>query len=216
MRRPFQPEFVDFYLPFGGKLRADNRWVKLAELVPWELVEEHYAGALAGTGMGAPALPGRVAFGALVIKERLGITDEETVAQVLENPYLQYFLGYREMLEGPPFDASMMVHFRTRFGQADYDEINGEIIRMACGESVSVTSEAEADADADADAEAEAEAVTEAEAGAEPATPPVDVAPTAGVHPAPAADEPSGGESGTLFASPTPSPDPHDPQEPRS
>ena len=71
---------------------------------------------------------------------------------------------------------------------------------------------AEADADADADAEAEAEA----EAGAEPATPPVDVAPTAGVHPAPAADEPSGGESGTLFASPTPSPDPHDPQEPRS
>ena len=25
MRRPTQPEFVDFYPPFGGKLRADNR-----------------------------------------------------------------------------------------------------------------------------------------------------------------------------------------------
>ena len=30
-----QPEFEDFYLPFGGQLSAENRWVKLAGLVPW-------------------------------------------------------------------------------------------------------------------------------------------------------------------------------------
>ena len=35
--------FEDFYLPFGGKLRSDNRWVKLAKLIPWGEIEEQYA-----------------------------------------------------------------------------------------------------------------------------------------------------------------------------
>jgi len=128
MSRSQQLEFVDFYLPFGGQLSAENRWVKLAEMVPWELVEECYEQALSDSGMGARLLPGRVAFGALIIKERLGVTDEETVEQILENPYLQCFLGYRELLQRPPFDPSMMVHFRSRFAQSDYDAINAQII----------------------------------------------------------------------------------------
>jgi hypothetical protein len=30
-----QLSFIDFFLPFGGKLSGDNRWIKLAELLPW-------------------------------------------------------------------------------------------------------------------------------------------------------------------------------------
>ena len=30
-----QTEFEDFVLPFSGKLRSDNRWVKLAKFIPW-------------------------------------------------------------------------------------------------------------------------------------------------------------------------------------
>ena len=63
---PRQTEFVDLLSPFGNKLRADNRWVKLASLMPWAVVEERYAESLAGTGMGRSALPGRVAFGSLI------------------------------------------------------------------------------------------------------------------------------------------------------
>ena len=33
---PHQTEFVDFYLPFNGRLKASNRWLKLAALVPWD------------------------------------------------------------------------------------------------------------------------------------------------------------------------------------
>ncbi len=128
MNRCQQTEFVEFYLPFGGKLSAENRWVKLAALVPWDMVEERYAGAMTDSGMGAPPLPGRVAFGALIIKERLGITDEETVEQIFENPYLQSFLGYRELLRQLPFDPSMMVHFRSRLAQDDFDAINARLI----------------------------------------------------------------------------------------
>ena len=38
-----QLSFKNFYLPFSGKLSGENRWVKLAELIPWESFESEYA-----------------------------------------------------------------------------------------------------------------------------------------------------------------------------
>lgn len=64
------------YMPFGGKLDPDNRWVKLARIVPWHLVEEDYRANFADSGMGAPAKESSIALGALIIKECLGVTDE--------------------------------------------------------------------------------------------------------------------------------------------
>ena len=43
--------------------------------------------------MGAPSKSVRLALGALIIKEKLQISDREVVDQIMENPYLQYFLG---------------------------------------------------------------------------------------------------------------------------
>lgn len=128
-----QTEFLDFYLPFNGRLSRSNRWAKLAEMVPWDVVESCYAQSLAGTGQGAPAKSGRIAYGALLIKERLGVTDEETAAQILENPYLQYFLGLHELQQKPLFDPSMMVHFRSRFSEEHHELINSKIIAAATG-----------------------------------------------------------------------------------
>ena len=33
----------EFEVPFGGKLSADNRWVKIASLIPWNEFEAEYA-----------------------------------------------------------------------------------------------------------------------------------------------------------------------------
>lgn len=33
----------DYVLPFEGKLDANNRWVTLAEIIPWEQIEKEYA-----------------------------------------------------------------------------------------------------------------------------------------------------------------------------
>jgi transposase, IS5 family len=55
-----------------------------------------------------------MALGALIIKKRLKLTDEETVAQLRENPYLQYFIGLKKYTTKTLFDASLMVHFRSR------------------------------------------------------------------------------------------------------
>ena len=74
-----------FELPFEGKLSQDNRWVRMANLIPWDEFEEEYAKNFA-CDIGAPALPFRMALGSLIIKERLGISDRETVEQIKENP----------------------------------------------------------------------------------------------------------------------------------
>ena len=110
---PGQLSFQDFYLPFGGKLSSENRWVKLAEIIPWEEFESTYAEQFS-EDMGAPAKRFRMALGALIIKEKLGVSDREMIDQIRENPYLQYFLGLHEYSDQAPFDASMLVHFRKR------------------------------------------------------------------------------------------------------
>ncbi len=124
-----QLAFEDFYLPFGGKLRSNNRWVLLARMVPWKTVEAFYEKQFSESGQGPPAKSARVALGALIIKERLGISDEEAVEQIRENPYLQYFLGFHEFRDEAPFDPSMFVHFRQRFSLEQLNRINEEIIQ---------------------------------------------------------------------------------------
>lgn len=115
-------------LKFEGKLAKDNRWVIMSELIPWQEFEKEYAKNFSETGMGAPAKPFRIALGALIIKERLGTSDRETVEQIRENPYLQYFLGIEKYSNKAPFEASMLVHFRQRIGEEIANEINRKIV----------------------------------------------------------------------------------------
>ncbi len=70
-QQPNQTEFTDFIHPFGSKLPTSNRWIKLSQLVPWDEVQTLYSKGFKKTKMGAPALSGRIAFGALIIQERL-------------------------------------------------------------------------------------------------------------------------------------------------
>ena len=133
-----QLEFPDFYLPFSGHLDPENRWVALARLVPWELAEEIYHEALC-EDFGQPIVPARVALGALLIKERLGLTDRETVETIQENPYLQFFLGMEEFSQDRPFDASLMVDFRKRFGASGMQRMAEAIALASLKESESQT-----------------------------------------------------------------------------
>jgi len=123
-----QLSFKDFNLPLGGKLSSENRWVTLSKLVPWEKYENEYAEQF-NKEIGAPAKPFRMALGALIIKKRLGTSDEETVEQIRENPYLQYFLGLTEYNNKAPFEASMMVHFRKRLNLEILGRINEEMVK---------------------------------------------------------------------------------------
>jgi len=126
-----QLQFEDFYLPFSGKLRSDNRWVVLSGQIPWKQIEQAYSTLFSNSKVGCPAKSARIALGSLIIKERLGTTDRETVLQIAENPYLQYFLGFPEYKDEVPFDHSLMTHFRKRFDKDKLREINESIVRNA-------------------------------------------------------------------------------------
>ena len=111
------PLFLD------STLKSSNRWIKLATLIPWDNIDDIYAKNFTSNS-GPKALPSRMALGSLIIQIKLNLTDEETVNQITENPYLQYFIGLRAFQDEPPFDASMMTHFRKRLNLQDIKNID--------------------------------------------------------------------------------------------
>ncbi len=119
----------DFQFPVGFQLDENNRWVILSKLIPWDEFEQEYA-SLFDEKMGAPAKLFRMALGSLLIQQILNITDRETVAQIKENPYLQYFLGLNSYEYKAPYDSSMLVYFRRRIKTELIDKINRQIVQQ--------------------------------------------------------------------------------------
>ena len=120
----------NFNIPSEWKPKEENRWVIMSKIIPWEEFEEEYAKNFS-ENKGAPAKPFRMALGALIIKEILGISDRETVEQIKENPYLQYFIGLEVYENEEAFDASMLVHFRQRIGMDLVNQINKKMVKEA-------------------------------------------------------------------------------------
>lgn len=128
-RKPDKQRTIDdFILPFSGKLSADNRWVKLAQIIPWDEVEKEYA-FMFPSDRGNVAKPVRMALGSLIIQTRCGLTDRETVQQITENPYLQYFIGLKEFQLTKPFTPVALVKFRKRFNAKRLGKINELILK---------------------------------------------------------------------------------------
>ena len=125
----------DFFLPFAGKLDKRNKWVQLAQLIPWSQLEEKYADHFSKKKHGQIAYSVRMALGALIISQMRDLSDRELVEEIPENIYYQYFLGLPGYQERAPFDASLMVHFRKRFPQEVINEINELISKSSIKKS---------------------------------------------------------------------------------
>ena len=126
-----QISFTDFNTPIGMKLNPENRWVKKAEMIPWDEIEQCYA-KLFTNRKGNVAKPLRLALGACIIQAEYGYSDEEVALQIQETAYLQFFCGYSEYNdEKLPFDPSLMVYFRKRLTPEILGEINEMIIQKA-------------------------------------------------------------------------------------
>ena len=83
-----QMTLEDFTPLLGGKLDAENRWVKMSKIVPWDLVEEIYASTFNDVRSdGRPPITSRIAFGALYIKEAENLSQRATLQHISENVY---------------------------------------------------------------------------------------------------------------------------------
>lgn len=114
----------------GLKMNPKNRWIEKAEWIPWAELEKDYAKNFRNQ-KGNVAKPLRMAMGVLLIQIEYGYSDEETVLQIQENPYLQFFIGLPGYQEEKPFDSSTMVYFRKRLDAVTLTEINEKIIDYA-------------------------------------------------------------------------------------
>ena len=130
-KSPSQLSIEEFKTPFERGLNADNRWVKLSRVIPWDELANIYYKKMS-IKMGAPSKDGRLVIGALIIKHKLNLSDEETVLQIQENPYLQFFLGYSNYNDSsPPFVPELFVMIRKRLGSEEFKEMNDVIIKRA-------------------------------------------------------------------------------------
>ena len=90
---PNQLSLIGFDTPYKQKLYTHNRWVKMAQLIPWDSIESQYD-KLFTSSEGRPPISGRVVLGNIFIKHLGDLSDRKTIAQIQENMFMQYFLGY--------------------------------------------------------------------------------------------------------------------------
>lgn len=119
-----------FQTPFEQQLNPKNRWVVLSRLMPWDEVCNLYLKNVGVSSTGRPPLSPRIIIGSLIIKHLCNLDDRETVDQISENIYMQYFLGYSSFNSEPPFDASLFVDFRKRLGMENLNAINERIVML--------------------------------------------------------------------------------------
>src|ERR1043165_9215883 len=127
---PQQLTLAGFDSPFSNQLLSTNRWVILAHSIPWDALVSTYNRQLGNQFTGAGSINPRAAIGALIIKHLCDISDRETILQIEENMYMQYFIGYSSFSNEAPFDASLFVDIRKRLTLEHINEINEKILEI--------------------------------------------------------------------------------------
>jgi len=117
------PLFSELF-PFGGKLDSDNRWLKIAELIPWDEIESKYKRYF--SDIGRPASDCRLVIGILLLKHMTGFSDDDIVKLVNENPYMQVFCGLDQFATEPLLDSSSLSKIRKRLGKRYFAELERE------------------------------------------------------------------------------------------
>jgi transposase, IS5 family len=126
---PGQIVIAGFETPFTQKLDPTNRWIILANSIPWDTIAGVYNKTMTGSKEGRPPLSARIVLGAIMIKHINDWSDEDTILHVQENMYLQYFLGFSSFTTAPIFDSSLFVEIRKRMGESEINQINELIVK---------------------------------------------------------------------------------------
>lgn len=121
---------LDLFTPDLNKLPKDNRWVKLGDSLPWDKIELVYNSRLNNGKRGAGNKPARMIIGALLVKHKMNLSDEETIEAIRENPYMQYMLGLKEFTNKSVFDPSLFVTIRKRIGTDEFNDMSESLLKL--------------------------------------------------------------------------------------
>lgn len=119
--RPNKPENKNpqdelFGIELSRLVNKSHDLCRLAEVMDWEYFEREF-GSLYHEKRGRPGLPVRFIVGMTYLKYVNDLSDEESVFEFVENPYWQYFCGYKYFQHKFPCDPSSLVRWRKRVGE---------------------------------------------------------------------------------------------------
>ena len=127
--KPINRNQISLFSSFEEMLNHEHPLFILANEVDWSIFEEAFL-PLYCQDNGRPAKPIRLMVGLLILKHLRNISDESVVDQWSENSYYQYFCGETTFVPNVPCNASELVHFRKRIGEAGIELILQESIRI--------------------------------------------------------------------------------------
>jgi transposase, IS5 family len=110
-----------FQTPLKTFINMEHELVKLAEAIDWDAVEDEFKGYFAE--LGRPSVPIRRMVGLMLLKSLYNLSDENTVARWIENPYYQYFTGEFVFQTKPPIDPADFSKFRRRIGEEGAEKL---------------------------------------------------------------------------------------------
>lgn len=128
--RPKAPNGDLFRCSLEAIVDAAHELARLAALIEWERFDDAF-GAFYHEAKGRRGLPTRLMAGLHLLKHMKGLSDEETCAAWLENPYFQAFCGETHFQHCLPFDRSSMTRWRKRIGPGDLEALLAETIQVA-------------------------------------------------------------------------------------
>ena len=129
------PLFAELF-PFGGKLDPDNRWMKIADLIPWDDIETRYSTHFSDKGR--PASDCRLVIGLLLLKHMTRFGDEAIIAFASESPYMQFFCGFDQFVTNEAkdgekksiLDSSTLSKARKRLGEEFFAQLEQETYEL--------------------------------------------------------------------------------------
>jgi transposase, IS5 family len=124
-----QLKLPGFETPFEQNLDPKNRWVIMADNIPWDKLVSIYESKIKRSNFGASKINSRIVIGSIVIKHLNNLSDQDVVTSLQENLYMQYFVGLSSFCREPLFDPSLFVEFRKRLGIEEMKQINEIVIK---------------------------------------------------------------------------------------
>ena len=111
-----------FLIELESIINLDHPLICLGRQINWAAFERDLGGGFCETN-GAPAKPVRLMVGLHYLKHTFNLSDEQTVARWVENPYWQHFCGEKWFRHQMPINPSSMTRWRKKIGEAGGEEL---------------------------------------------------------------------------------------------
>lgn len=108
-------------------ISMEHELVKLSEVIDWESLETHFDAFFSDTGR--TAISTRLMIALNYLKYMNNMSDDDLLANWVENPYWQYFSGMKYFQHKLPIHPTTMTKWRQRIAKEGAEELLKETIK---------------------------------------------------------------------------------------